>query len=124
MTHDLPQTADLAAFIAVTEDGGFAEAGRWLGAAPATLSRTVTRLERQLKVTLLRRSARGIEMTPEERDLLKAAREIVAQTEALSDLATGAAAPRGPLRIKAPVPFVLRSRRISRRSTRATPRSP
>ena len=44
MAHDLPQTADLAAFIAVIEDGGFAEAGRRLGAAPSTLSRTVTRL--------------------------------------------------------------------------------
>ena len=107
MTHDLPQTADLAAFVAVIEDGGFAEAGRRLGAAPSTLSRTVTRLERQLKVTLLRRSTRGIEMTPEGRDLLEAAREIVARTEALTDLANGAAAPRGPLRINAPVPFVL-----------------
>ena len=45
MAHDLPQTADLAAFIAVIEDGGFAEAGRRLGVAPSTLSRTVTRLE-------------------------------------------------------------------------------
>ena len=107
MTHDLPQTADLAAFVAVIEDGGFAEAGRRLGLAPSTLSRTVTRLERQLKVALLRRSTRGIELTPEGRDLLEAAREIVTRTEALSDLATGAAAPRGPLRINAPVPFVL-----------------
>ncbi len=107
MAHDLPQTADLAAFIAVIEDGGFAEAGRRLGAAPSTLSRTVTRLEARLKVTLLRRSTRGIELTPEGRDLLEAAREIVGRTEALSDLATGARAPRGPLRINAPVPFVL-----------------
>lgn len=107
MAHDLPQTADLAAFIAVIEDGGFAEAGRRLGAAPSTLSRTVTRLEAQLKVTLLRRSTRGSELTPEGRDLLEAAREIVARTEALSDLATGARAPRGPLRVNAPVPFVL-----------------
>lgn len=107
MAHDLPQTADLAAFIAVIEDGGFAEAGRRLGVAPSTLSRTVTRLEARLKVTLLRRSTRGIELTTEGRDLLEAAREIVARTEALSDLATGARAPRGPLRVNAPVPFVL-----------------
>ncbi|WP_378944151.1 LysR family transcriptional regulator [Paracoccus sp. R86501] len=43
--HELPQTRDLAAFVAVVQDGGFAEAGRRLGVAPSTLSRTVTRLE-------------------------------------------------------------------------------
>ena len=107
MTQNLPQTGDLAAFVAVIEDGGFAEAGRRLGVAPSTLSRTVTRLEAQLAVTLLRRSTRGIEMTPEGRDLLEAAREILTRTEALADIATGSRAPRGPLRVNAPVPFVL-----------------
>lgn len=107
LAHELPQTGDLAVFIAVIEDGGFAEAARRLGTAPSTLSRTVTRLERQLGVTLLRRSTRAIEMTPEGRDLLAAAREIIQQTEALADLATGSRAPRGPLRVNAPVPYVL-----------------
>ncbi|PHR19413.1 MAG: LysR family transcriptional regulator [Hoeflea sp.] len=107
MTHELPQTSDLAAFIAVIESNGFAEAARRLGAAPSTLSRTVTRLERQLGVTILRRSTRGIEVTPEGRDLLKAARDIVERTEVLADIATGSRAPRGPLRINAPVPYVL-----------------
>lgn len=105
--HELPQTRDLAVFVSVIEDGGFAEAGRRLGAAPSTLSRTVTRLERGLGVTLLRRSTRAIELTPEGRDLLVAARDIVARTEALADLADAGRAPRGPLRVNAPVPFVL-----------------
>ncbi|MEB3419155.1 LysR family transcriptional regulator [Salipiger marinus] len=105
--HDLPQTRDLAAFVAVVEDGGFAEAGRRLGVAPSTLSRTVTRLERMLGVTLLRRSTRMIELTPEGRELLQAAQDIVARTEGLFDLATGSRAPRGPLRINAPVSFML-----------------
>lgn len=107
MTHDLPQTADLAVFIAVIEDGGFAEAARRLGAAPSTLSRTVTRLERQLGVTVLRRSTRGIEITPEGRDLQQAARDIVERTEALADMAAAGRAPRGPLRVNAPTPYVL-----------------
>ncbi|MCY0094857.1 LysR family transcriptional regulator [Hoeflea ulvae] len=107
MTHELPQTTDLAVFITVIECGGFAEAARRLGAAPSTLSRTVTRLERQLGVTILRRSTRGIEITPEGRDLLQAAREIVERTEALADMAAGSRAPRGPLRVNAPVPYVL-----------------
>ena len=105
--HELPQTRDLVAFVAVVEDGGFAEAGRRLGVAPSTLSRTVSRLEELLGVTLLRRTTRSIEMTPEGRDLLEAARGIIARTEALSDLSSGRRAPRGPLRINAPVPFVL-----------------
>lgn len=107
VTHELPQTSDLAVFITVIECNGFAEAARRLGAAPSTLSRTVTRLERQLGVTILRRSTRGIEITPEGRDLLQAARDIVERTEVLADIATGSRAPRGPLRINAPVPYVL-----------------
>ncbi|MEO1909668.1 MAG: LysR family transcriptional regulator [Paracoccus sp. (in: a-proteobacteria)] len=105
--HELPQTRDLAAFVAVVEDGGFAEAGRRLGVAPSTLSRTVSRLEQQLGATLLRRTTRMIEMTPEGRDLLEAARGILDRTEALSDLVLGSRRPRGPLRVNAPVPFVL-----------------
>lgn len=105
--HELPQTRDLAAFVAVVESGGFAEAGRRLGVAPSTLSRTVTRLEALLSVSLLRRSTRAIELTPEGRQLLLSAQEIVRQTEALGDLAQGSRTPRGPLRVNAPVPFVL-----------------
>lgn len=107
MTHELPQAADLAVFVAVVEDGGFAEAARRLGAAPSTLSRTVTRLENQLGVKLLRRSTRAINVTPEGQSLLVAARDILERTEALSDLATGSQTPRGPLRVNAPVPYVL-----------------
>lgn len=105
--HELPQTRDLAAFVAVVEDGGFAEAGRRLGVAPSTLSRTVTRLEQLLGVSLLRRSTRAIELTPEGRQLLQTAQDIVRQTESLADLAHGSRTPRGPLRVNAPVPFVL-----------------
>ena len=105
--HELPQTRDLAAFVAVVQDGGFAEAGRRLGVAPSTLSRTVTRLEGQLGVTLLRRTTRLIEMTPEGRDLLEAACDILDRTEALVELASNSRSPQGPLRVNAPVPFVL-----------------
>lgn len=105
--HELPQTRDLATFVGVVEAGGFAEAARRWGVAPSTLSRAVSRLEEQLSVTLLRRTTRALELTPEGRDLLEAAREIVDRTEALADLATQGGTPRGPLRINAPVPWVL-----------------
>ncbi|ETX28531.1 LysR family transcriptional regulator [Roseivivax isoporae] len=105
--HELPQTRDLAAFVAVVEDGGFAEAARRLNTAPSTLSRTVSRLESVLGVTLLRRTTRSIEMTPEGRELREAARGILERTEALADIGAGSRSPRGPLRVNAPVPFVL-----------------
>ena len=78
-----------------------------MGVAPSTLSRTVTRLEALLGITLLRRSTRAIELTPEGRRLLEAAQENLRQTEALLDMAQGSRTPRGPLRVNAPVPFVL-----------------
>ncbi|MEO3416229.1 LysR family transcriptional regulator [Roseovarius sp. CAU 1744] len=105
--HELPQTRDLAVFLSVVDHGGFAEAGRFLNSAPSTLSRTVSRLEAELGVTLLRRSTQAIELTPEGRDLMQAAREIVSRAEGLTELATQSRAPRGPLRVDAPVPFVL-----------------
>ncbi|MHA3979249.1 LysR family transcriptional regulator [Halovulum sp. GXIMD14794] len=107
LAHELPQAADLAVFTAVVEDGGFAEAARRLGTAPSTLSRTVTRLEGQLGVTLLRRSTRAIEVTPEGQAVLRAARDILDRTEALRDIAAAGRAPRGPLRVNAPVSYVL-----------------
>lgn len=105
--HELPQTRDLIAFVAVVEDGGFAEAARRMGTAPSTLSRSVARLETLLGVTLLRRTTRSIDLTPEGRDLLAAARDIVDRTEGLRDLARRGEAPRGPLRVNAPVSYVL-----------------
>jgi len=105
--HELPQTRDLAVFIAVVDDGGFAEAARRLNAAPSTLSRAVARLEDQLRVTLLRRTTRSVDLTPEGRNLLERAREIVDRTESLRDLASRGRAPGGPLRVNAPVPYVL-----------------
>ncbi|QFT99880.1 HTH-type transcriptional regulator DmlR (plasmid) [Roseovarius sp. THAF8] len=105
--HELPQTRDLVAFVAIVEDNGFAEASRRLGVAPSTLSRTVSRLEQQLGVTLLRRTTRMIEMTPEGRDFLDTARDILARAEALAELGTSGRTPRGPLRVNAPVPFLL-----------------
>lgn len=105
--HELPQTRDLAVFVAVVRDGGFAGAARRFGTAPSTLSRALSRLEAQLGVTLLRRTTRSLELTPEGRDLFDAAREIIERTESLVDRARGSRAPRGPLRVNAPVPWVL-----------------
>lgn len=105
--HEWPRMGDLAVLVGVVEDGGFAEAARRRGVAASTLSRAVTRLEQQLGVTLLRRTTRSLELTPEGAAVLSEARGILDRTENLQEIASSSQAPSGPLRINAPVPFVL-----------------
>ncbi|SFR19962.1 LysR family transcriptional regulator [Poseidonocella sedimentorum] len=105
--HELLRMGDLAAFVGIVDDGGFAESARRRGVSASTLSRSVTRLEAQLKVTLLRRTTRSIEITPEGAAVLAEAREILDRSETLQEIATSGQAPAGPLRVNAPVPYVL-----------------
>ncbi|WP_417255767.1 LysR family transcriptional regulator [Celeribacter halophilus] len=105
--HELLRMGDLAAFVGIIDDGGFAESARRRGVSASTLSRSVARLEEQLKVTLLRRTTRSIEITPEGAAVLAEAREILDRSEALQEIATSGQAPAGPLRVNAPVPYVL-----------------
>lgn len=105
--HELLRMGDLAAFVGIVDDGGFAESARRRGVSASTLSRSVTRLEEQLKVTLLRRTTRSIEITPEGAAVLVEAREILDRSETLQEIATSGQAPAGPLRVNAPVPYVL-----------------
>ena len=98
---------DLAAFVGIVDDGGFAESARRRGVSASTLSRSVARLEEQLGVTLLRRTTRSIEITPEGSAVLAEAREILNRGETLQEIATSGQTPAGPLRVNAPVPFVL-----------------
>ncbi|WP_386679161.1 LysR family transcriptional regulator [Loktanella sp. R86503] len=105
--HELLRMGDLAAFVGIVDDGGFAESARRRGVSASKLSRSVTRLEEQLKVTLLRRTTRSIEITPEGAAVLSEAREILDRSEALQEIANSGQAPAGPLRVNAPVPYVL-----------------
>ncbi len=105
--HELLRMEDLAAFVGVVDDGGFAESARRGRVSASTLSRSLTRLERQLGVALLRRTTRSIEITPEGATVLAEAREILDRAENLQEFATNSQAPSGPLRVNAPVPFVL-----------------
>ncbi|WP_417522813.1 LysR family transcriptional regulator [Marinovum sp.] len=105
--HELLRMGDLAAFVGVVDEGGFAEAARHRGVSASTLSRSVSRLEAQLKVTLLRRTTRSLEITPEGAAVLAEAREILDRSETLQEIASSGQAPAGPLRVNAPVPYVL-----------------
>ncbi|MFC7292922.1 LysR family transcriptional regulator [Hirschia litorea] len=105
--HELLRMGDLAALVGIVDDGGFAESARRKGVSASTLSRSVTRLEEQLQVTLLRRTTRSIEITPEGAAVLVEAREILDRSETLQDIATIGQKPAGLLRVNAPVPYVL-----------------
>lgn len=55
---------DIEAFLAVVEHGGFSQAAKALFVSQPTVSRRVIRLERDLRVQLIRRTKSGIELTP------------------------------------------------------------
>lgn len=64
-------------FVTVVDAGGFTRAARRLGAAQPAVSATIKKLEVELGVTLLLRSARGITLTEEGDRFLEHARAIL-----------------------------------------------
>nr|WP_246587291.1 LysR substrate-binding domain-containing protein [Stakelama flava] len=105
--HEFPDLRELAAFVAVAEDGGFAEAGRRLNVASSSLSRAVAKLEERLSFSLFRRTTRQVVLTEEGVRTLAQARSILSETEELLDLRSAAKAPAGTIRVNAAVPFML-----------------
>ncbi len=68
-------------FVAVGDEGGVRAAARRLGISQPQISQAVRRLEAELGVQLMRRSAAGIELTPEGDELLRHGREILDRVE-------------------------------------------
>jgi DNA-binding transcriptional LysR family regulator len=81
----------LRGFLAVAEERNFGRASERLGMTQPPLSRAVQKLEREVGVQLLDRSARGVEITPAGRVFLEEARRLLAQAEAAPLRARGAA---------------------------------
>ncbi|SDE78281.1 LysR family transcriptional regulator [Limimaricola pyoseonensis] len=107
MAQEYPELREIAAFVAVAEDGGFAEAARRLDLAPSSLSRAVAGLEARLGVTLIRRTTRRMALTPEGQELLARGRRLLEQAGELAEIGQAARVPKGPLRVNAAVPFML-----------------
>jgi len=82
----------LIAFCAVIDTGSFSAAADRLGQTPSGVSRTISRLEKQLGMTLMHRTTRRLDLTEEGAWLLGRARRILAE---LDDTETQAAARRG-----------------------------
>src|SRR5258707_3896285 len=90
-------------FVAVVQAGSLSAAATRLGTPLPTLSRQIRDLERQLKVQLLARSARGTKLTdPGTRLHEHPARGIEALLEAEQALVSGQARLKGRLRLSFP----------------------
>jgi len=64
--------------LAVADAGSFTAAGEQLHLAQSSLSRAVADVERRVGVTLLQRTTRRVRVTPEGREFVRVARDVVA----------------------------------------------
>lgn len=93
-------------FVRVVQAGSLTAAARHMRLPKSTLSRRLTRLERQVGARLIRRSSRGMQLTQEGEHLMaRAAPAIEALTEVAAQVAAGATQPRGTVRLTAPQDF-------------------
>lgn len=105
--HELPDLKEVASFIAVAEDGSFAEAARRLGLSPSSLSRLVAKLENRLGFDVFRRTTRQLGLTEEGAKTLARARDLVESAEVFADLGSTRGHPAGVINVNAPVSFIL-----------------
>jgi DNA-binding transcriptional LysR family regulator len=102
----MPRAEDIAAFIEVAERGSFAEAARRLRRSPAAMTRAVAELEARLGVRLLTRTTRAVALTEAGRQFLAGAQRVLADLDEIERAAAGeGTAPRGELRVTAPILF-------------------
>jgi len=94
----------IVVFVRVAESHGFTAAARRLGVSTAAVSKSVSLLENQLGVKLLNRTTRSLSLTDDGKLFFFRCRNILADLESAEAAVTrAAAAPRGKLRIHAPV---------------------
>jgi DNA-binding transcriptional LysR family regulator len=96
---------ELTIFLAIVDEGSLAGAARRLRRSPPAVTRTLAALEDRLGVRLLDRTTRRLAATEAGRQLAGRARDLLASyADAIRDAET-TTAPRGTLRITAPVVF-------------------
>ena len=96
----------LRTFVAVADHRSFVEAARTLRISPTVASRAIAELEKDLGVTLLRRTTRSVGLTPEGAAYLVRCRIALDELDdAARSLRGENAEPRGDLVVTAPVVF-------------------
>lgn len=98
---------DLEILLAVVDSGGFTAAAEALDIQVARVSRAVSKVEKQLGVSILNRTTRRIELTDEGRLFVESVRVgLVHIQQAEEDIITRGELPTGRLRVDAASPFV------------------
>lgn len=85
MSHRWPDPGALELLVAVAEQGGVGAAARSLDMAQPNASRTLRRLEQDLRVVLLERGPQGSVLTPEGELVVAWARGVLGQSQTLLD---------------------------------------
>jgi len=102
----MDRLAELSAFLAVIDHGGFAPASRVLRKSPPTVTRLVANLEKRLGIRLFERSSRRCLLTEQGVGFAQDARAVISDYEQAVASASGeATAPRGNLKLTAPYFF-------------------
>jgi DNA-binding transcriptional LysR family regulator len=97
----------LIAFAAVVDAGSFSAAAERLGQTPSGVSRTISRLEAQLGMTLMQRTTRRLDLTEEGEWLLGRSRKVLADLEDTeAELAARRSQPSGLVRLNAASPVL------------------
>jgi DNA-binding transcriptional LysR family regulator len=98
--------ADIAVFVRVVERGSFTRAADELGLSRAVVSKYLSRLEERLGARLLHRTTRRLSLTEAGAALFESSRDAIGRIEeAESAVARFQSAPRGRLRVSAPMSF-------------------
>jgi DNA-binding transcriptional LysR family regulator len=95
----------LIVFCAVIDNGSFSAAAERLGQTPSAISRTISRLEAQLGMTLMHRTTRRLDLTEEGSWLLARARKLLADLEDTeAQVVARRSQPSGLVRVNAATP--------------------
>lgn len=103
----LTRSDDLEIMLTVVDSGGFSAAAQTLDIQVARVSRSVSRIENQLGVSLFNRTTRRVELTEEGRQFVDSVRlglQMIQSAE--EEIVSRGELPKGRLRVDAASPFV------------------